>query len=1306
MRKRTLLLAVIMILLLLTQSLAFTAAAEEADDSASAVYFKTSDDGTSIVSFLIDNTAGTSACRGTGLIAYFDERGYFSEIKTYALSAGAGQMNFEYAELDEPPAGYRMKAFLWDPDTYAPLCAAADPQPATSSVRFDRTNYPLTVGNTGMTATNYTNQANTYESPQSGDYIYLTALMDSSQYPVDLLKWESSDPQTAMLSSTRGLHFGMGGTATGNDRDNNPGPNERRVQAGRVGIATVRVINAYADKATCVITCIDNYDQSTVLAIDLNTGSLALSPGRTAQLQAFITPWDARIKTVNWTSSNAAVASVAANGTVTAVAEGVAVITGTTMSSGRTATCLVTVAPAPAVPVAGVSLDKAAETMNVGETTQLSAAFTPAAPTNQKLIWSASAPSIVDVDENGNVTAYSRTVKPGTTQGSDYDQWYQEAAITVTTEDGGYRASCSFTVNDLPVETWAVNLSAYELSIPAGATYTYNEGSYNPGSYYSNSAGTAGAYTHRRLVSNTGPYEPHPFNPAAAGVHVVKMSSLVATLTPANATEKAVTWESSDTSVVTVTQGARTLYDAPTAVITGVAPGTAQIIAKSGGKQAVCNVTVTDGTVKASSISLNKPSAMTLYADATVTDLTATVLPDNATDKVVVFTSSNPDVAYIDKYDGVIWAHAPGTATITARARGGDSVIATIAVTVEAGNKYIRNLMTPPESVTSSSVLLLWNRDAYNNITDLDQCRIYKNGEFIGTSTRELSARDLTSGGLKTETVGQRQVTHWTSPLSHAVAREYAIRMGAQVKGLQPDTEYTLRVDACNASGAVLGSDTITIRTKPAPTAVIDVTKPPYNATGNGVNTDTYAIQRAVNDCPAGGTVLLPEGHVFFSGAIFLKSDMTFTVDGILIGSTNPKDYPRMNTRWEGWRKIGTGTNEDSATIPNSQSHSSIVTIGAYDEGVNTKTGPFHIRNVVVNGKGQINANGFTLGYHQGPNSKAPKVRTSYVLYNKARSGDGLDFRVRSRMLTVQSSQNIYVSNVTVSYSASWGIHNIFADRVTYDSIDVILRGYGRSGTADQNCILNGDGINPDSTSNLNIFDCYFNAGDDCITLKSGRNGQGWLINKPTKFIRATDSCTVGSKGGWAIGSEQAGGANNTLLQNFYAEDINLETIWVKYRWARGGLMEYLDFRDTSMNWIRGTAVWINPGYSSGSHQPATEAPICRKLFFENITSESVTGRTCTGWSFAGVNAGSESVLLSTGVNQTLFYPILGIQDVVIKNSGLATGNNNNTTSFSMAYVSRLTATNLNYFTTPQPTTYAATNTNIVINGRQYNMTP
>jgi polygalacturonase len=860
-------------------------------------------------------------------------------------------------------------------------------------------------------------------------------------------------------------------------------------------------------------------------------------------------------------------------------------------------------------------------------------------------------------------------------------------------------------VNTLPVEAWAVNLSAYELSIPVGVTYSYNAGSYHPGSYYSNTAGTAGAYNYKRLTANAGPYEPNPFNPTAAGAHVVTKSSLVATLTPANATNKAVTWESSDEAIVKVSAGSNTPYDCPTAVITGVAPGSAQIIAKNGNRQAVCTVTVTDGTVKATSVTLNKPSAMTLYADATVTDLKATVLPASATDNVVVFKSSNPDVVYIDKYDGVIWAHEPGTATITATARGGDSVVATVDVTVEAGNKFVRNLMTPPESITESSVLLLWNRDAYNNITNLAECRIYQDGAYVGNSTRDLSARDLTSGGLKTEMVGQRQVTHWTSPLSHAVAPEYAIRMGSQVTDLEPGTEYKFRVDACDKDGVVLGSDTITVKTKAAPTAIIDVTKPPYNATGNGVNTDTYAIQRAVNDCPPGGKVILPEGNVFLSGAIFLKSDMTFTVDGILLGSTNPKDYPRMNTRWEGWRKVGTGTIEDSATIPNSQSHASIVTIGTYDEGVNTKTGPFNVKNVVLNGKGQINANGYTLGYHQGPNSKTPKVRTSYVLYNKERSGDGLDFRVRSRMLTVQSSQNIYVSNVTISYSASWGIHNIFSDRVTYDSVDVILRGYGRSGTADQNCILNGDGINPDSTSNLNIFDCYFNTGDDCITLKSGRNGQGWLINKPTKFIRVTDSCTVGSKGGWAIGSEQAGGANNTLLQNFYAEDINLETIWVKYRWARGGLMEYLDFRDTSMNWIRGTAVYINPGYSSGSQQPSTEAPVCRKLFFENITSESVTNRTCTGWSFSGVASGSESVFLGSGSNQTLYYPVLPVQNVVIKNSGLATGSNNNTTSFSMAYVRGLTATNLNYFTTTQPTTYATTNTDIIINGRVYNPT-
>ena len=141
--------------------------------------------------------------------------------------------------------------------------------------------------------------------------------------------------------------------------------------------------------------------------------------------------------------------------------------------------------------------------------------------------------------------------------------------------------------------------------------------------------------------------------------------TLTATVKPDDATDKTVTWTSSNTSVATVDGGK----------VTAVAPGTATITAKAGDKTTTCAVTVEKKVVPVTSLTLDR-TTLTMTEGDTQT-LTATVKPDDATDKTVTWTSSNTSVATVD--GGKVTAVAPGTATITAKA--GDKT-ATCAVTV------------------------------------------------------------------------------------------------------------------------------------------------------------------------------------------------------------------------------------------------------------------------------------------------------------------------------------------------------------------------------------------------------------------------------------------------------------------------------------------------------------------------------------------------------------------------------------------------------------------------------------------------
>ena len=166
--------------------------------------------------------------------------------------------------------------------------------------------------------------------------------------------------------------------------------------------------------------------------------------------------------------------------------------------------------------------------------------------------------------------------------------------------------------------------------------------------------------------------------------------TLVATVAPDNANNKNVTWSSSNTAVATVSTAG---------LVTAVAKGTATITATTvvGGFTATCEVTVTQPVT---SVALNKPST-SIEVGATET-LTVTVLPANADNAAVTWTSSAPAIASVN--NGVVTAVAIGTATITVTSVDDPTKTATCAVTV-----------TPKTNVEIGEVMFI---SAYPNPTD------------------------------------------------------------------------------------------------------------------------------------------------------------------------------------------------------------------------------------------------------------------------------------------------------------------------------------------------------------------------------------------------------------------------------------------------------------------------------------------------------------------------------------------------------------------------------------------------------------
>ena len=263
---------------------------------------------------------------------------------------------------------------------------------------------------------------------------------------------------------------------------------------------------------------------------------------------------------------------------------------------------------APPVPVTGVTLDKNTLALTVNDTQTLIAAVVPANATNPSVTWASDTPSVATVDNSGVVTAKA----VGT------------AKITVTTADGGYTAVCGVTVQE----------NIYDFTTAFG-TYTGQAGGLTGiidadaakferlevngqtlhGSNYSTNAGSTiitlhpsyldtldnGTYTVRavftdgyadgsfivnvqdNVVSVTG----IKLDKTKLTLAVGKNATLTATVSPSNATDKGMTWSSSNTAIATVDNSGK---------VTGVKAGTATITVTTddGGYTATCEVTVKD----------------------------------------------------------------------------------------------------------------------------------------------------------------------------------------------------------------------------------------------------------------------------------------------------------------------------------------------------------------------------------------------------------------------------------------------------------------------------------------------------------------------------------------------------------------------------------------------------------------------------------------------------------------------------------------------------------------------------------------
>ena len=492
----------------------------------------------------------------------------------------------------------------------------------------------------------------------NGETLQLTATVLPSNVTNANVTWSSSNTNVATVSSS--------GLVTAKSRGN--------------ATITATTTDGTNLSASCSVTV-----NQLATGITLNKTQATINNGETLQLTASVSPSNTNNSTVIWSSSDTSVATVSSSGLVTAKSRGSATITATTTDgSDLSASCSVTVNQL----AIGISLNKTQATLVDGTTLQLTATVSPSNANNKTVTWSTSNSNVATVSSSGLVTAQN----PGTT------------TITVTTTDGSnLSATCQVTVTAQVATGISLNKTSASIVVdktlqltaavtPSNTTnknVTWTSSNTNIATVNSNGLVTAKAVGTASITATTADgsnlsatCQVTVTPQLATGISLNKTSAtiydgttlqLVASISPSNTTNKTIAWTSSNTSVATVSSGG---------LVTALKPGTATITVTTqdgSNLSATCQLTVQKQL--ATSITLSQNS-LEIGNGATAT-LVATVLPENTTDKRVMWTSSNTAIASVAA--GMVQGNSMGECIITATTLDGSNLSATCHVVVTNG---------------------------------------------------------------------------------------------------------------------------------------------------------------------------------------------------------------------------------------------------------------------------------------------------------------------------------------------------------------------------------------------------------------------------------------------------------------------------------------------------------------------------------------------------------------------------------------------------------------------------------------------
>jgi polygalacturonase len=344
-------------------------------------------------------------------------------------------------------------------------------------------------------------------------------------------------------------------------------------------------------------------------------------------------------------------------------------------------------------------------------------------------------------------------------------------------------------------------------------------------------------------------------------------------------------------------------------------------------------------------------------------------------------------------------------------------------------------------------------------------------------------------------------------------------------------------------------------------------------------------VQKAAKE--GGGTLYFPAGE-YLTGAIHLESNITLNIESgaVLRFSDDFNDYlPFIKVRWEG------------------------VFMNSFAPLINAQ----HTENITITGRGTLEGQGQKWWEEQrrvtgeirknGDNVQPNELQQLWIKSNP--NIEVSDYYkntlkrrwFRSPFIQFLECENITIDGVTILNSPFWTINPVGCNNIVVHGVTIKNPENGP----------NTDGINPSSCSNVRISDCFINVGDDCITIKSGRDADGRKYGKPCENITVTNCVMLAGHGGVVIGSEMSGGVKKVTISNcvFNGTDAGIR---LKASRGRGGVVEEIRVTNIVMDDIQKNAFIFDLYYDRDSKQePVSErTPVFRNVHISNVTGNNV----------------------------------------------------------------------------------------------------